>query len=50
MSFALMAQLQHKAVPVEQLCRVLQISRSGDCAARKRSRRPPLQYGKPVCH
>ena len=38
MSFELIEQLQQKAVAVEQLCRVLQVSRSGYYAARKRCR------------
>ena len=29
MSFVLVEQLQQKAVPVDQLCRVLEVSRSG---------------------
>ena len=43
MSFQLIEQLQHKdnAVPVEQLCRVLEVSRSGYYAARKRRQIPP---------
>ena len=43
MSFQLIEQLQHKdnAVPVEQLCRVLEVSRPGYYAARKRRRIPP---------
>ena len=36
MSFQLVEQRQHKAVPVNQLCRVLDISRSGYYTARKR--------------
>ena len=46
MSLQLIEQLQHKdnAVPVEQLCRVLEVSRSGYYAARKRRQIPP-----PVC-
>ena len=43
MSFQLVEQLQQKdnAVPVAQLCRVLELSRSGYYAARKRSQIPP---------
>ena len=43
MSFQLVEQLQQKdnAVPVAQLCRVLEVSRSGYYAARKRSQIPP---------
>ena len=43
MSFQLIERLQHKdnAVPVEQLCRVLEVSRSGYYAARKRRQIPP---------
>ena len=43
MSFQLIEQLQHKdnAVPVEQLCRVLEVSRPGYYAARKRRQIPP---------
>ena len=41
MSFQLIEQLQQKAVPVEQLCRVLEVSRSGYYAARKRSQTTP---------
>ena len=37
MSFELVRQLQQKAVAVEQMCRVLEVSRSGYYAARKRS-------------
>ena len=46
MSFQLIEQLQQKdnAVPVAQLCRVLEVSRSGYYAARKRRQIPP-----PVC-
>ena len=35
MSFQLVHQLQQKAIPVEQACRVLQVSRSGYYAARR---------------
>ena len=38
MSFELVRQLQKKAVPVDQMCRVLEVSRSGCYAARKRGR------------
>ena len=43
MSFQLIEQLQHKdnTVPVEQLRRVLEVSRSGYYAARKRRQIPP---------
>ena len=38
MSFELARQLQKKAVAVEQVCRLLEVSRSGYYAARRRSR------------
>lgn len=41
MSFELVEQLQQKAVPVNQMCRVLSISRSGYYAARKRDQVQP---------
>ena len=41
MSFELVRQLQQKAVPVDQACRVLAVSRSGYYAAGKRSQAPP---------
>jgi len=41
MSFELVRQLQEKAVPVDQTCRVLEVSRSGYYAARRRSRVQP---------
>ena len=41
MSFELVGQLQQKAVPVNQMCRVLSISRSGYYAARKRDQVQP---------
>jgi transposase InsO family protein len=41
MSFKLVGQLQEKAAAVEQVCRVLGISRSGYYAARRRSRMQP---------
>ena len=41
MSFELMRQLQEKAVPVDQMCRVLEVSRSGYYAARRRGRVQP---------
>lgn len=44
MSFELIEQLQQKAVPVEQLCRALQVSRSGYYAAYKRRRMPASIY------
>jgi hypothetical protein len=40
MSFVLIEQLQQKAMPVDQLCRVLEVSRSGYYAARRRSAVP----------
>ena len=40
MSFELVAQLQQKASAINQLCRVLAISRSGNYAARKRALAP----------
>ena len=42
MSFQLVEQLQQKAVPVNQMCRVLSISRSGYYSARKRGQVQPL--------
>ena len=42
MSFELVRQLQEKAVPVEQTCRVLDVSRSGYYAACRRSREQPV--------
>jgi putative transposase len=41
MSFELVRQLQEKAVPVGQMCRVLEVSRSGYYAARRLSRIQP---------
>ena len=41
MSFELARQLQEKAVAVDQVCRVLKVSRSGYYAARQRSRVQP---------
>ena len=41
MSFELARQLQEKAVAVDQVCRVLKVSRSGYYAARQRSRVVP---------
>lgn len=41
MSFELVEQLQQKAVPVNQMCRVLGISRSGYYTARKRAQAAP---------
>ena len=41
MSFELVRQLQEKAVPVGQVCRVLEVSRSGYYAARRRSSAQP---------
>ena len=42
MSFELVRQLRDKAVPVEQTCRVLEVSRSGYYAACRRSRVQPV--------
>ena len=42
MSFQLVEQLQQKAVPVNQVCRALGVSRSGYYAARKRDQTPPM--------
>ena len=42
MSFQLVEQLQQKAVPVNQMCRVLGISRSGYYTARKRDQAQPV--------
>ena len=42
MSFQLVEQLQQKAVPVNQLCRVLALSRSGFYTARKRAQVQPV--------
>ena len=42
MSFELVRQLQEEAVTVEQACRVLDVSRSGYYAARRRSRVKPV--------
>ena len=42
MSYQLVEQLQKKAVPVTQACRVLQVSQSGYYAARMRSRQAPV--------
>lgn len=42
MSFAFIRQLQEKAVTVGQACRVLQVSRSGYYAARRRSQVKPV--------
>ena len=41
MSFELVGQLQEKAMAVDQLCRVLKVSRSGYYAARKRRTSQP---------
>lgn len=41
MSFQLVEQLQQKAVPVKQMCRVLGISRWGYYPAQKREHLPP---------
>lgn len=41
MSFELVRQLQEKAVAVDQTCRVLEVSRSGYYAARRRSQDQP---------
>jgi putative transposase len=45
MSFELVRQLQEKAVAVDQICRVLEVSRSGYYAARKRRQVPPAICG-----
>jgi len=42
MSHQLVQQLQQKAIPVQQSCRVLEISRSGYYAAQQRSQRPKV--------
>ena len=42
MSFQLVHQLQQKAVPVEQTCHVLEVSRFGYYAARRRSQVVPM--------
>jgi hypothetical protein len=42
MSFQLVEQLQQKAVPVNQVCRVLDVSRLGYYTARKHARAQPL--------
>ena len=41
MSYQLVEQLQKKAIPVSQACRVLQVSQAGYYAARMRSRQVP---------
>ena len=41
MSFELVRQLQEKAVPVHQMCRMLEVSRSGYYATRRRGRVQP---------
>jgi len=41
MSFELVRQLQEKAVPVDQTCRLLEVSRSGYYAARRRRQVQP---------
>ena len=41
MSFELVRQLQEKAVSVEQICRVLDVSRSGYYEAQRRRRVKP---------
>ncbi len=41
MSFQLVEQLQQKAVPVNQVCRVLDVTRSGYYTARRRAQMPP---------
>ena len=40
MSYRLVQQLQEKAIPVQQSCQVLGVSRSGYYAARQRAKRP----------
>ena len=42
MSFQLVEQLQQKALPVNQVCRVLGVSRSGFYTARKRAQAQPV--------
>ena len=42
MSFELVRKLQEKAVSVEQICRVLDVSRSGYYAAQRRSQIKPV--------
>ena len=42
MSYQLVEQLQKKAIPVSQVCRVLQVSPSGYYAARIRGRQAPV--------
>ena len=42
MSFELVRQLQEKAVAVEQMCRVLEVSRAGYDAARRHGRVQPV--------
>jgi putative transposase len=41
MNYRLVRQLQEKAIPVQQSCRVLAVSRAGYYAARRREKRPP---------
>lgn len=41
MNYRLVRQLQEKAIPVQQSCRVLAVSRAGYYAARRRKKRPP---------
>jgi putative transposase len=41
MNYRLVRQLQEKAIPVQQSCRVLAVSRSGYYVARRREKRPP---------
>ena len=41
MSYRLIEQLQQKAMPAKQMCRVLEVSRSGYYAALRRTQRPP---------
>lgn len=48
MSLQLVEQLQQKAVPVTQMCRVLGVSRSGYYTARKRDQAQPW-FAKPAC-
>ena len=41
MNYRLVRQLQEKAIPVQQSCRVLEVSRSGYYGAGQRAKRPP---------
>ena len=50
MSFQLVRQLQEKAVAVDQMCRVLEVSRFGYYAARRRSRVQPAVCEASACN